>query len=186
MNIAVLLGIAVGLAMDTFAVSVASGYVIKTRKAAHALRMALFFGGAQAVMPLLGWWLGQQVKELISGYDHWIAFAILSGIGIKMIYEATKLESERKPFNASRLNVLFLLAIATSIDAFAVGITLSLVGVGIWAPILVIGLITFLLSLVGFGIGGRFGHIFESKCEVLAGVVLILIGLKILIDHLLA
>lgn len=186
MNIAVLIGIGVGLSMDAFAVSVASGYLIQTRKVAHAIRIALFFGIAQAVMPLLGWLLGEQVKDFITGFDHWVAFALLSTIGIKMIYEATKLQSERKPFDASNINVLLLLAIATSIDAFAVGITLSIVGVSIWTPILVIGIITFILCLLGFGVGDRFGHMFESKFEILAGVVLILIGLKILIDHLLA
>ena len=185
MNLLLLIGIAVGLSMDAFAVSVASGFVIKARKTAHAFRIALFFGGAQAVMPLLGWFLGGQVKEFIAWFDHWVAFVILSAIGVKMIYEATKLESERKPFDASNVNVLFLLAIATSIDAFAVGITLAVVGVPIWLPVAVIGIITVLLCLLGFLIGDRFGHMFESKLEILAGVVLILIGLKILLDHLL-
>lgn len=178
-------GIAVGLAMDAFAVSVVSGSVFKELRIKHALRMAFFFGAFQAVMPLIGYAAGQTVVCRIEMWDHWIAFGLLAVIGGKMIYEAFKMQQvEDKPKNPSNLAVLMALSIATSIDALAVGITLSLVTQAIAMAAILIGIITFGLSYAGYEIGKRVGHFFEKKIEIAAGLILIAIGVKILITHL--
>ena len=177
--------IAIGLAMDAFAVSVASGFTIKKLKLRHALRIALFFGLFQALMPTIGWLAGLSLRELISQWDHWIAFGLLACIGAKMVYESFKLEADRKQINPLAIDVLLMLSIATSIDALAVGVTFAFLKVSIVWPIIVIGLITFTTSFLGVFIGDKFGHIFESKIELLGGLVLIAIGLKILLQHLL-
>ena len=180
-------GIAVGLAMDAFAVSVASGSVFKELHIRHALRMAFFFGAFQAIMPLLGYAAGNTFAEHIVTYDHWIAFGLLVAIGGKMIYESFKIEAvEKKPQDPSSLVVLLALSIATSIDALAVGVTLSLVTQHIYTSVILIGVITFALSYVGYEIGKKMGHFFENKIEILGGVILIAIGVKILVSHLLA
>ncbi|MHC4885468.1 MAG: manganese efflux pump MntP [Planctomycetota bacterium] len=176
--------IALGLAMDAFAVSVASGVSIHRMQIRHAMLIAGFFGFFQALMPSLGWLLGRFGADSVEAFDHWIAFALLTGIGGKMIYEATfqldEAEEERNPLN---LYVLFALAIATSIDAFAVGITISFLHHPIVTPVIVIGLITFVTSLAGVYIGDHFGHFCEKKLEVAGGIILILIGTKILVEH---
>jgi putative Mn2+ efflux pump MntP len=173
--------------MDAFAVSVVSGSVFKELHIRHALRMAFFFGAFQAVMPLLGYAAGQSFACRMEAWDHWIAFGLLGGIGGKMIYEAFKIkEVEQHPKDPSNLAVLVALSIATSIDALAVGITLSLVTQEIGVAVMLIGVITFGLSYVGYEIGKRLGHFFEKKIEVIGGLILIAIGLKILISHLLA
>jgi putative Mn2+ efflux pump MntP len=183
-----LLLIALGLSMDAFAVSVASGATMKRLHLPNALKMALFFGGFQALMPVLGWLAGLGMKSFISGVDHWIAFALLSAIGGKMLYESFKIKEEEEcggpktcPFDTGTLTVL---AIATSIDALAVGITFSVLSVSIIAPVLVIGLVTFLMSVGGVKIGSAGGHFFEHKMEAAGGVILVAIGLKILLGHL--
>ena len=176
--------IAFGLALDAFAVSVASGFTIKQLRVRHALRIALFFGAFQAVMPAIGWLAGLSLRNLITEFDHWIAFILLAFIGGKMIYESFKLESDRKQIDPLRLDVLLMLAIATSIDALAVGVTFAFLNVAIVWPVLIIGLITFGTSFVGVFIGDRFGHIFESRIELIGGLILIAIGLKILLEHL--
>jgi putative Mn2+ efflux pump MntP len=178
-------GVAVGLAMDAFAISVVSGSVFKELHIRHALRMAFFFGAFQAVMPLIGYAAGQTFARYIENYDHWVAFGLLIVIGGKMIYEAFKIEEvEKKPQDPSNLIVLLVLSIATSIDALAVGVTLSLVTDHIFVAVIIIGLITFSLSWAGYEIGKRIGHFFENKIEILGGLILIAIGLKILITHL--
>ena len=180
-------GIAVGLAMDAFAVSVASGSIFKELHIRHALRMAFFFGAFQAVMPLLGYAAGNTFAEHITNYDHWIAFGLLVLIGGKMIYEAFKIEEvEKKPQDPSSLVILLALSIATSIDALAVGVTLSLVTRHIYTAVILIGVITFALSYVGYEIGKKMGHFFENKIEILGGLILIAIGIKILASHMLA
>ena len=180
-------GIAVGLAMDAFAVSVVSGSVFKQLHIRHALRMAFFFGAFQAVMPLIGYAAGQTVADRIEMWDHWIAFALLAVIGGKMIYEAFKFsEVDEKLKDPSNLAVLLILSIATSIDALAVGVTLSLITTAIIAAVTVIGIVTFAMSYGGFEIGKRLGHFFENKIEIAGGLILIGIGLKILITHLIA
>ena len=181
-----IIGIAVGLAMDAFAVSVVSGSVFKELRVRYALRMAFFFGAFQAVMPLIGYAAGQSFACRMAAWDHWIAFGLLIVIGGKMIYEAFKIEEvEQKPKDPSNLAVLVALSIATSIDALAVGITLSLVTQAIGLAVILIGVITFALSYAGYEIGRRMGHFFENKIECIGGLILIIIGLKILLSHLL-
>ena len=178
-------GIAAGLAMDAFAVSVVSGSIYKELNVRHALRMAFFFGAFQAIMPLIGYAAGQSIAGRIEIWDHWIAFGILSVIGGKMIYEAFQMEQvEKGPKNPSNLTVLLVLSIATSIDALAVGITLSLVTGYIFRAVATIGCITFIISYIGYVVGKRVGHFFENKIEIIGGLILISIGLKILISHL--
>jgi len=178
-------GVAVGLAMDAFAVSIVSGSVFKELNIRHALRMALFFGIFQAVMPLAGYAAGNLFAGYIAAWDHWIAFALLATVGSKMIYESFKFsEVEEKPKDPSNLIVLLTLSIATSIDALAVGVTLYLITASIIAAVTVIGVITFGLSYAGFELGKRIGHFFENKIEIAGGLLLIGIGLKILMNHL--
>lgn len=178
--------IGLGLAMDAFAVAVSSGVTIKNMHIRHALRIGLFFGAFQALMPLTGWFLGSYARDYISAYDHWIAFAILSVIGAKMIYEAVIIRESEKESDPLNIYVLFILAIATSLDALAVGITFSLLDMAILTPVIIIGVTTFVLSFAGTYIGNAFGHRFdESKLEIAGGLILIGIGLKILLEHLL-
>jgi putative Mn2+ efflux pump MntP len=186
MKLLTILFIAVGLAMDAFAVAVVTGSVYKEFKVRHALRMALFFGGFQAVMPVIGFLAGLGLKDYIEAYDHWVAFALLCLVGGKMIYESFKIEAAERNRDPSNLLVLLALSFATSIDALAVGITLSLLKTPILLAATIIGLVTFGLSYCGVSLGKRFGHFFESKVEVAGGVILIVIGLKILIEHLTA
>jgi putative Mn2+ efflux pump MntP len=178
-----ILFIALGLAMDAFAVSITSGFTTKQLKVNHAFRLAAFFGLFQAIMPVIGWLAGFGLRDFISGIDHWIAFGLLSIIGVKMILESTKMSPDKKidPLN---IYVLLMLSIATSIDALAVGLTLSVLNISIITPAIIIGIITFLLSFIGVFIGDRFGHFFENKIEALGGLILIGIGIKILIEHL--
>lgn len=180
--------IAVGLSMDAFAVSLASGATMKRLHLPNALKMGLFFGGFQALMPVLGWAAGLSMNNFISAWDHWIAFVLLSAVGGKMVYEALKIKEEEEcggpktcPFDTGTLTVL---ALATSIDALAVGLTFSLLQVSIITPVLVIGLVTFLMSVAGVKIGSKGGHFFEHKMEAAGGFILIAIGLKILLGHL--
>lgn len=184
MSIISLLFIAIGLAMDAFAVSITSGITIKRLRLHQALIIAAFFGTFQAIMPILGWLGGIGIASHIRTFDHWLAFGLLSIIGIKMIYEAFKLDdtdNEKDPLN---IYILFIMSIATSIDALAVGLSFALLDVMVVTPAIVIGIITFFLSLAGVYIGEHFGHLFEKKMEILGGVILIGIGLKILIQHL--
>ncbi len=175
--------IAIGLAMDAFAVSVASGAAYKQLHVKHAFRMAAFFGGFQAFMPLIGALAGLCIKSYIQEIDHWIAFIILSIVGGKMIYEAFKIAEVESSCNPSNILVLLTLSVATSIDALVVGITLSLVASNIIAAVIIIGLVTFVLSYLGVYIGKKFGHFFENKIEVIGGLVLIALGIKILAAH---
>jgi len=175
--------IAVGLAMDAFAVSIVSGSVYQQLHVRHALRMAVFFGGFQAFMPLIGSLAGMSVKDYIADYDHWVAFGLLAAVGGKMIYESFKIESAEKNLDPSNVLVLLVLALATSIDALAIGITLSLIVSSITIAVIIIGLVTFVLSYLGVFIGKKFGHFFENKIEALGGLILIGLGVKILLEH---
>jgi putative Mn2+ efflux pump MntP len=175
--------IALGLAADAFAVSVSSGAIIEKLRLRHALRIAFFFGAFQAIMPWIGWKIGCLASDLIRAMDHWLAFVILSFIGGKMIYESFLLKEEEEAINPLSLSVLLSLAIATSIDALAVGVTFSFLDLSIYEPVLIIGAITFLVSLAGTYIGEFFGHIFENRIEMAGGIILIGIGGKILIEH---
>jgi putative Mn2+ efflux pump MntP len=183
MDVVAILFIAIGLAMDALAVSITSGMTIKQQKMNHALRIGLFFGGFQALMPLIGWLAGLSLRSLISGVDHWIAFGLLSLIGCKMIYESTKIRDDKEIRSLSGF-VLLWLSIATSIDALAIGLSFAFLNIAIATPILIIGVVTFVLSFLGVLVGTRLGHFFGSKMEILGGLILIGIGTKILIEHL--
>lgn len=183
MDIATILLIAFGLAMDAFAVSISSGITVKNLKINHALRIAAFFGMFQAVMPVVGWLAGLTLAGVISGVDHWIAFGLLCFIGFKMIYEATQLEPNTRHSDPLSIHVLLLLSIATSIDALAVGLSFAFLGIAIATPIIIIGAVTFSLSFIGASAGNKLGHLFENKIEIVGGLILIGIGLKILIEH---
>ena len=174
--------LAVGLSMDAFAVSICKGLSVMELKPKHALITGRYFGGFQALMPLLGYLLGKQFESLITNVDHWIAFALLLLIGINMIRESRKKTEE---MNASfRPSVMLPLAVATSIDALAIGVTFAFLQVNIVYAVGFIGVTTFLLSAVGVKIGNVFGLKFKSKAEIAGGVVLILMGVKILLEHL--
>lgn len=184
MPILSILFIALGLAMDAFAVSITSGITIKRVKIRQALLIATCFGVFQAVMPVLGWWLGQWAYRFISAVDYWIAFALLLFVGGHMIIVAMHPEEETDAKSPLHIPTLLMLAIATSIDAFAIGISLSMLRVSIVQPVLIIGLVTFVLSFAGVYFGRLFGHLSEKKMEVAGGLVLIGLGVKILIEHL--
>jgi len=185
MNTITLIFVALSLAADAFAVSIASGANDRKMNTALVLRIAVFFGAFQAAMPIIGYFAGISVNKFIAQYDHWIAFCLLAAVGIKMIYEAFKLDASKK-FNPASIPVLFILAIATSIDAFAVGITLSFLKISIVFAAVTIGIITFAVALAGVNIGKKLGHFFEKKIEIAAGILLIAIGTKILIQHIIS
>ncbi len=176
--------IAVGLSMDAFAVAVCKGLHMPRLNVKQGLLIALFFGVFQAVMPLLGWFLGQQFAERISALDHWIAFLLLAFIGGKMIVEALKKDTGTETASKFDLAELLILSVATSIDALAVGITFAFLNVSILPSVCLIGVTTFLLSFAGVVIGHKFGAKYQSKAELLGGVILVLIGTKILLEHL--
>jgi len=185
MHIVSILLIALGLAMDAFAVSIANGLTVRDIKGKEALRIAAFFGGFQALMPLVGWWAGRGFRDLVSGIDHWLAFFLLGFIGLKMIYESFRMGScEDEGGKALTYRTLVVLAVATSIDAFAVGISFAFLAISILTPVIVIGIVTFVLSLLGVFIGKKCGHFFEKKIEIAGGLILIGIGTKILLEHL--
>ena len=183
MTILELFLIGVGLSMDAFAASVCKGLNMKKINWRQSLIIALFFGGFQALMPLIGWGLGRQFEHLITSYDHWIAFVLLCYIGGKMIWDVCQGEGETCPVSFSLRDVL-LLAIATSIDALAVGVTFAFLQVNILPAVTLIGVITFLLSMAGVKAGSIFGIRYKSRAEIAGGGILILMGVKILIEHL--
>ncbi|WP_298073681.1 manganese efflux pump MntP family protein [uncultured Bacteroides sp.] len=182
--------LAVGLAMDCFAISIASGILLKRTFWRPMLTMAFFFGFFQALMPLIGWACASTFSHLIEDVDHWIAFAILTFLGGRMVLESFKEENCRQDFDPTRLNVVLMLAVATSIDALAVGVSFAFLGMKSIAIILsrvgIIGFVSFALSWIGLMFGIRFGCGFARrlKAERWGGIILILIGLKILIEHL--
>lgn len=176
--------IGIGLSMDAFAVSVCKGLGMRKIDYKRALIISLFFGGFQALMPLAGWLLGIRFQKYISEFDHWIAFALLAFIGGKMIYEAFGDEDNKENENFS-ISELFVLAVATSIDALAVGIAFAMLSeVNIFSSVSVIGVTTFILSFLGVLVGNKFGAVYKSKAEVAGGIILILLGAKILLEHL--
>jgi len=168
--------------MDAFSVSITHGLANKTIKSTVALKLGTSFGLFQAIMPILGWLAGVSIIQFISGFDHWIALGLLCFIGGRMIYESTKNGSE-KLISSLSTSTLLLLSIATSIDALAVGMSLSFLNVPIIAPAIIIGIITFSLSFLGVYLGNRFGHFLGNKVEVIGGIILIAIGLRILLEH---
>ena len=189
MGIGELFLLAVGLSMDAFAVSVCKGLAMKKATLKAEATCGLWFGGFQALMPTIGFFLGALFAEAIEAFDHWVAFALLAIIGINMLKEALekKDESGDNPEKDADLSVktMFLMAVATSIDALAVGISLAMVGsVNIWLAAAFIGICTCLLSALGVKIGNVFGSRYEKKAELAGGVILILLGVKILLEHL--
>ena len=184
MDLFTIILIAVGLAMDAFAVSIAKGIVINHNRQKTALLLGGFFGGFQMLMPAIGWLVGLSFKEIIMGVDHWIAFGLLAFIGLKMIYDSIKKEKENEE-TTLKLHTLLILAVATSIDALMVGLSFAFLQTPILEPIIAIGLITFLLSISGFYFGCGLGRIFGNKIKIIGGLILIAIGLKILLDHIL-
>ncbi|MCO5383577.1 MAG: manganese efflux pump MntP family protein [Methanosarcina barkeri] len=176
--------LALGLSMDAFAVSMSSGTTIRPFRLNDALKLAFFFGGFQAFMPVLGWLGGSAVSEFVSDYAPWIAFLLLAFIGGKMIYEALYGSSEGKVSSLS-YSVLFVLAIATSIDALAVGMSFAFLSTPILEPVIIIGCVTFFMSFCGAILGYRMGHFFEHEVEILGGLILLGLGCKILAEHLL-
>lgn len=183
MNLLSILLIAVGLSMDTFAVSITCGLALKKLEIKRVFTIALAFGFFQGIMPIIGWLAGVGFRTFISSIDHWIAFGLLVAIGAKMIYESSKLESSVKNVDLNWGFLLFL-SIVTSIDALAVGLSFSFLKVDIITPSLIIGVVTFILSMAGVVIGKKVGHLFERKVEAFGGIILILIGFKILLTHL--
>ena len=179
----ILLG--VGLAMDAFAVSVCKGLSVGKVQIKHLLLAGAWFGAFQAIMPLAGYFLGTSFHKYIEAFDHWIAFILLALIGANMLREAFSKEEE-KPADASfGVKTMFIMAVATSIDALAVGVALAMEeNTNILFSVLVIGAVTFLLSALGVKLGSVFGEKYEKKARIAGGVILILIGLKVLLEHL--
>jgi putative Mn2+ efflux pump MntP len=180
-----LFGIALGLAMDAFAVAIGAGLQLVHVTPRQTFRLAWHFGLFQAFMPVIGWLAGRTLVEYIAPVDHWIAFGLLAFIGGKMIYEAfQEKDGEADACDPTRGWRLVMLSIATSIDALAVGLSLALLGVSIWYPALVIGIVAGVLTTIGLDLGKRFGALLGRRMEVVGGLILLGIGIKILVEHL--
>ena len=177
-----------GLSMDAFAVSICKGLSMRKVNKKQSLVIGLFFGGFQALMPFIGWLLGSRFEQYITSIDHWIAFILLGFIGGKMVVEAIREKDEAvevgKMDSPLDLKEMFILAIATSIDALAVGITFAFLQVPIVEAVSIIGITTFVISVIGVYVGNFFGNRYKKKAELAGGIILILIGLKILLEHL--
>ena len=183
MDLLTLLTQAVGLAMDAFAVSICKGLAMREKVLKKGVIVGLWFGGFQALMPTIGFFLGTQFKDQITSIDHWIAFVLLGLIGINMVKEALSNDEEQAD-DSIAVKEMFMLAVATSIDALAVGITFAFLNVHIVSAASMIGVCTFLISFVGVKIGNIFGTKYKSKAELAGGIILILLGFKILFEHL--
>ncbi|MBR2785207.1 MAG: manganese efflux pump [Clostridia bacterium] len=175
--------IGIGLAMDAFAVSVCKGLAMKKLDCKKAIIIAVYFGIFQTLMPVLGYFLGSTFSSFVQQVDHWIAFILLVLIGGNMIKDSTDDEEEKRNDRVD-VKTMVLLAIATSIDALAVGVTFAFFEVNLLLSILIIGIITFTLSVLGVVIGNKFGDKFQNRAELAGGIILIVIGLKILLEHL--
>lgn len=182
MDIFTLFTLAVGLSMDAFAVSICKGLATKKLSIKHMVIAGLWFGGFQGLMPTIGFFLGVQFKDKITAIDHWIAFILLGVIGLNMVRESLDKE-ESCPVGGMDAKTMFPLAVATSIDALAVGVTFAFLDVNIGMAAGFIGVITFICSAIGVKVGNIFGSKYKSKAELAGGVILILLGLKILLEH---
>ena len=183
MGVIELLLIALGLSMDAFAVSVGKGLSVQKINPRHSLSVGVWFGGFQALMPLIGYFLGVSFASLVESFDHWIAFILLGIIGFNMIREALsndECEAVHPDFSA---RTMLMMAIATSIDALAVGVSFAFLHIDIWSATSIIGVTTFILSIVGLRIGNIFGCRYKSKAEFAGGAILMVMGVKILIEH---
>lgn len=184
MGIVDLIIIAIGVSMDAFAVSIAKGLSVQRVKPLHSISVGLWFGGFQALMPLIGFFLGINFSSFVESVDHWIAFILLGFIGFNMIRESFSQDDECLSQDFG-FRTMLLMAIATSIDALAVGVSFAFLGdVNIWIAVALIGIVTAILSAIGLHIGNIFGSRCKSKAEFTGGVILVLIGIKILIEHL--
>jgi putative Mn2+ efflux pump MntP len=184
MGILALLLLSIGLSFDTFAVSVSCGLVEKNLKFLQAARIAFFFAFFQALMPVIGWIFGYSIKKYITPLDHWIVFGLLSFVGLKMIYDSYKTNRDEKSFNPQNLKVILFLSFATTIDAFAVGITFAFLEVNLLLASYIIGGVTFISAMLGMFFGKKLSVFSSKKMEIIGGLILIAIGLKILIQHL--
>lgn len=182
MSIIELFLIAVGLSMDAFAVSICKGLTLRHMEWSRALLCGLWFGVFQALMPVIGYFAGRSFADTVADFDHWIVFVLLALIGGNMIRESRESENDVDP--SFGVLTMFLLAIATSIDALAVGVSFAFLKINIWLSVLLIGCTTFVISAAGVKIGNVFGTRYKSKAELAGGVILVLIGLKVLIEHL--
>lgn len=176
-----LLGLAIGLAMDAFAVAVAAGMVLDTVTPRHVFRLGFHFGLFQFMMPVIGWVAGTQLAGNIKQYDHWVAFLLLAYVGGRMLWEARGERSERNASDPTRGLKMVTLSVATSIDALAVGVSMAFMGVSVWLPSVVIGVVAGTLTAIGIGFGSRIGSRWGRWAEVAGGIVLIGIGLKVLL-----
>lgn len=183
MDTLTLVSLAIGLAMDAFAVSICKGLAMPKTTVKNTVLVGTWFGGFQGLMPLIGFFLGSQFKQQITQIDHWIAFFLLALIGFNMIKEAID-SDEDSADDCLDCKTMFILAVATSIDALAVGITFAFLEVNILLAISLIGIITFILSMIGVHVGHVFGSKYKSKAELAGGIVLVLLGIKILLEHL--
>ena len=187
MSILEIIFISISLAMDAFAVSISNGIVLKKIKINYAIKFGIFFGGFQFIMPMLGYYLTSLLGEQIQKFDHWIAFILLNAIGIKMIIETFKNDNENNISTDEEIlsiKNLIVLAIATSIDALVVGVSFSLINVNILQSSLIIGVVAFIFSFLGILIGKKIGNLLSKNAERIGGIILIFIGFKILIEHL--
>lgn len=184
MSITELIIIGVGLAMDAFAISIGKGLLLNPVRWRHILSTGLWFGGFQALMPLLGYFLGVSFSDMVSQIDHWIAFILLAIIGSKMLLDSIKGGGDEPLSGDFSTKTMFVLAVATSIDALAVGISLAFLGVDIWLAVTIIGVVTFVISGIGVEIGSIVGRSWQRGAGFLGGVILVAIGIKILIEHL--
>ncbi len=185
MGIISLFILAVGLSMDAFAVAICKGLSMKKIEIKKVVIVGLWFGGFQALMPMIGYLLGKQFKDTITSIDHWISFVLLALIGFNMIREALSKDDDCEQSEALDFKSMFVLAIATSIDALAVGVTFAFLEVNIVQAVTFIGIVTFVLSAIGVKVGNVFGVKYKSKAELAGGIILIVLGAKILIEHLL-
>jgi putative Mn2+ efflux pump MntP len=186
MDIITITGIALGLSFDTFAVSLSCGVVESKIRFRNAMRIAFTLALFQGAMPVLGYFLGSTVSQYIGKFDHWVAFGLLMILGIRMVIEGMKKDHDREPIDINRLPVLLTMAVGTSIDAFAVGISFAFLSVKIWSAGLIIGAVTFLASMTAIRIGKSAGSHLGSRVEIFGGIILAVIGIKILLEHLMA
>lgn len=183
MNLYVIIMIAVGLSMDSFAIAVSAGMSGRVPDKWVALRMSLSFAFFQGMLPVAGWFLGMEIEPLISPVDHWIAFGLLGFVGWRMIRSGLDRKSDSCAVDPSRGSVLLMLSIATSIDALVVGLSFGMLSMEIFYPAVIIGIVTFIISMTGAYIGHRLDSVFGKRMEILGGVLLILIGFRILLSH---
>lgn len=183
MDFLTLFGIAIALAMDAFAVALSAGLILPQLTGRHLFRFGFHFGLFQALMPVLGWLAGISLRQQIEAFDHWLAFGLLSLVGGKMLWEAWHGGDEPREGDPTRGLSLVMLSLATSIDALAVGLSLAVLGVEIWTPAVVIGLVAGVLTICGMLLGRRLGQAWGSGVEIFGGLVLIAIGVKILLEH---